>query len=102
MRRSRPDDRRLSHPGDGGQLARACRAEVRRTKAGGKSELRRAVRRVTPGQSNLTDQWHRKDTAPRLAPSGLARGKPMAIAIPGLASSEPRRGESRGKGEKVR
>ena len=30
---------------------------------GGKSELRRAVRRVTPGQGNLTDQWHRKNTA---------------------------------------
>lgn len=29
----------------------------------GKSELRRAVSRVTPGQRKLTEQWHRKYTA---------------------------------------
>ena len=55
--------------------SRACSVAGR-----GKSELHRAVRRVTPGQGNLTDQWHRKYTAPRRA----------------------RKGESRGKGEKVR
>jgi len=38
-----------------GKPSRACRAEARRAKAGGKSELRRAVRRVTPGQGNLKD-----------------------------------------------
>ena len=30
-------------------------AEARRAEAGGKSELHRAARRVTPGQGNLTD-----------------------------------------------
>jgi len=34
---------------------RARCAEARRAKARGKSELRRAVRRVTPGQGNLKD-----------------------------------------------
>ena len=42
---------------------RACCAEAQRAEARGKSELLRAVRRVTPGQGNLTDQWHRKHTA---------------------------------------
>jgi hypothetical protein len=71
--RSRPDDRSpfapsvlraLQPPGDPigdsgvGAPKRPEAAEVR-----GKSELHRAVSRVTPGQGNLTDQWHRKDTA---------------------------------------
>jgi large subunit ribosomal protein L22 len=33
---------------------------VRRTEVGGKSDLRRAVRRVTPGQGNLTDSGTEK------------------------------------------
>jgi hypothetical protein len=35
------------------------------------------VRRVTPGQGNLTDQWHRKYTAYRLAgaPQGAKAGR---------------------------
>ena len=39
-----------------GQMIACCKAR-------GKSELRRAVRRVTPGQGDLKDQWHRKYTA---------------------------------------
>ena len=58
----------------------ACR------KAGGKSELHRAVRRVTPGQGNLKDQWHRKYTA--LSESFGTRKRAQD--------------ESKGKGEKVR
>ena len=62
----------------GGQLQAACRAEAgrRAAKAEGKSELRRAVRRVTPGQGNLKDSGTeniqptagRKPAAPK--PSG--------------------------------
>ena len=45
---------------EGSQSARrppalARRRKVREGEARGKSELRRAVRRVTPGQGNLTD-----------------------------------------------
>ncbi len=70
-------------------LRRACSfpdgaglsAQVRRTKAGGKSELRRAVRRVTPGQGNLTEQWHRKYTAPACPADsrGVARSTAAAL-----------------------
>jgi len=42
---------------------------------GGKSELLRAVRRVTPGQGNLTDQWHRKHTADPLLSGGGSKGE---------------------------
>src|SRR5262245_53418575 len=49
--------------------ARIVRAAGEQTIAGrkvrGKSELRRAVRRVIPGRGDPTDQWHRKHTARR-------------------------------------
>ena len=61
-------------------VARAGRAEPEGRKAGGKSELRRAVRRVTPGQGDL------KDSGTENIP-------------PGFAAS---RGAKAGKGEKVR
>ena len=72
-------DNRASQPARR-PLASGSRATARTAEAGGKSELRRAVRRVTPGQGNLTDQWHRKYTALR----------------------ERRKGGGEGKGEKVR
>src|SRR5688500_2028078 len=50
---------------------------VRRTEVGGKSDLRRAVRRVTPGQGNLTDSGTEK-IPPAFAPSALRRGKPVS------------------------
>ena len=40
--------------------SRGLPTAVRRTEVGGKSDLRRAVRRVTPGQGNLTDSGTEK------------------------------------------
>jgi hypothetical protein len=45
-----------------------------RAKARGKSELRRAVRRVTPGQGDLKDSGT-ENIPPAVAPSGATAGK---------------------------
>ncbi len=45
----------------------------------------RAVRRVTPGQGDLTDQWHRKHTARLRAFRALRRA-----GLPGLARRSPK------------
>ena len=57
MRCSEPGDRssRRCARGGGAGSRGPCLAEARRAKAGGKSELRRAVRRITSGQGNLKE-----------------------------------------------
>jgi hypothetical protein len=47
---------------------------AKRAGAGGKSELRRAVRRVTPGQGNLKESGT-ENIPPAEAPSGVKAGK---------------------------
>ena len=60
-RRSRPDDRPTSLASRASSRQAQTMSEpaapkrAERAKAGGKSELRRAVRRVTPGQGNLKE-----------------------------------------------
>ena len=73
--------------------SRACSVAGR-----GKSELHRAVRRVTPGQGNLTDQWHRKYTA-RLRASRFVG---QASGLARRSSLIERWRAEEGKGEKVR
>jgi len=90
---------------------RARCAEARRAKARGKSELRRAVRRVTPGQGNLKDSGTENipPASRRLTMRSGAASRwgaaPLLLSAPGTgAPSAPgmvnRRGA--GKGEKVR
>ena len=63
--------------GDGSEPLTGFAAPKPTVKAGGKSELHRAVRRVIPGQGNLTDSG-----TENIPPTGVAK--------------------RRGKGEKVR
>src|SRR5437762_11542980 len=85
-----------------GKLARACRAEARRATAGGKSELRRAVRRVTPGQGNLKESGT-ENIPPTEKGDGSRFRKQTLTGVPCAATPE---NDSRplfpGKGEKVR
>ena len=84
--------------------------------AGGKSELRRAVRRVTPGQGDLKDSGT-ENIPPPLRPAhrcGVARQKVrrahslhvnrerVGVAASREGTSIRRAGRSGGKGEKVR
>src|SRR6266540_1054781 len=84
MCRSQLDDRWFSHPDFGERPSRACIAEARRAEARGKSELRRAVRRVTPGQGNLTDSGTEN------IPPAFARSARFGVAGPmGLLRRSP-------------
>jgi hypothetical protein len=76
-------------------LTEARRAESK----GGKSELRRAVRRVTPGRGNPKDSG--TENIPPFD-SALRASLTASLDRRGLALSEVRRAESKGKGEKVR
>ena len=53
-----------------------CRATTRRL--GGKSELRRAVRRVTPGQGDLKESGTEK-IPPRARLPGRVQARPAAV-----------------------
>ena len=65
---------------------RARPSEPRRGESrGGKSDLRWAVRRVTPGQGNLTESGT-ENIPPASAPSALRRGKPVEHTGRGPAS----------------
>src|SRR5438034_252688 len=72
-RRSRPDDRPSTRPsgarrGQGrGKIREPAPSEPRRGESrGGKSELRRAVRRVTPGRGNSKESGT-ENTPPTIA-----------------------------------
>src|SRR5262249_13654460 len=57
---------------------------------GGKSELRRAVRRLTAGRGDPKDQWHRKHTARRRPSRGFG-----ALRVKRCGKSAPRRWQHR-------
>jgi len=66
--------RRDKLPPRGSLPRRSTRPEGWSAKAGGKSELRRAVRRVTPGRGNPKDSGT-ENIPPAFAPSALQRGR---------------------------
>jgi len=88
VRRSRLDDRSPSRFGVRAAL-HSIAPLFDKASAGGKSELHRAARRITPGQGNLTDQWHRKYTARLRAFGATAR---QARGIAGLLRRSPEDG----------